>query len=139
MANNSSMNRLSLELRQSQTLVMTQQLQQSIKLLQLSSLELSDFLATEIEKNPLLSSSDGDEDFESGSEAGIPETSSPVSDEDEQAFDAPSSEDFLDTSEESWWGEDSGSRYGDAVDGRAIERDGEYYSPSDALEQRFSS
>jgi RNA polymerase sigma-54 factor len=43
-----------LELRQQQSLVMTQQLQQSIKLLQLSSLELQDFIAEEIEKNPLL-------------------------------------------------------------------------------------
>lgn len=41
--------------RQQQSLVMTQQLQQSIKLLQLSSLDLQDFIATEIEKNPLLS------------------------------------------------------------------------------------
>lgn len=43
-----------LELRQQQSLVMTQQLQQSIKLLQLSSLELREFLAEELEKNPLL-------------------------------------------------------------------------------------
>lgn len=44
----------SLQLRQSQSLVMTQQLQQSIKLLQLSSLELNEFVDQEIEKNPLL-------------------------------------------------------------------------------------
>ena len=43
-----------LELRQQQSLVMTQQLQQSIKLLQLSSIELREFLAEELEKNPLL-------------------------------------------------------------------------------------
>lgn len=43
-----------LELRQSQSLVMTQQLQQSIKLLQLSSIELAEFVAQELEKNPLL-------------------------------------------------------------------------------------
>lgn len=43
-----------LELRQQQSLVMTQQLQQSIKLLQLSSLELQEFIAEELEKNPLL-------------------------------------------------------------------------------------
>ena len=43
-----------LELRQSQSLVMTQQLQQSIKLLQLSSLELAEYIDQELEKNPLL-------------------------------------------------------------------------------------
>lgn len=43
-----------LELRQSQQLVMTPQLQQAIKLLQLSNLELADFVATELERNPLL-------------------------------------------------------------------------------------
>ena len=43
-----------LELRQSQQLVMTPQLQQAIRLLQLSNLELSDFVETELERNPLL-------------------------------------------------------------------------------------
>lgn len=43
-----------LQLRQSQSLIMTPQLQQAIKLLQLSNLELSEFLESEIEKNPLL-------------------------------------------------------------------------------------
>jgi RNA polymerase sigma-54 factor len=43
-----------LELRQSQQLVMTPQLQQAIKLLQLSNIELSAFVDTELERNPLL-------------------------------------------------------------------------------------
>ena len=43
-----------LELRQSQSLVMTPQLQQAIKLLQLSNLELNEFVDTELERNPLL-------------------------------------------------------------------------------------
>ena len=43
-----------LELRQSQALVMTPQLQQAIKMLQLSNLDLADFVAAEIEENPLL-------------------------------------------------------------------------------------
>ncbi len=43
-----------LELRQSQTLVMTPQLQQAIKLLQLSNLELVDYVDQELETNPLL-------------------------------------------------------------------------------------
>jgi hypothetical protein len=43
-----------LELRQSQALVMTPQLQQAIKMLQLSNLELTDFIDGEIQQNPLL-------------------------------------------------------------------------------------
>ncbi len=43
-----------LHLKQSQNLVMTQQLQQSIKLLQLSSQELQAFVEEELETNPLL-------------------------------------------------------------------------------------
>jgi len=43
-----------LEIRQGQGLVMTPQLQQAIKLLQLSNIELAEYCETEIEKNPLL-------------------------------------------------------------------------------------
>ncbi|WP_022724458.1 RNA polymerase factor sigma-54 [Rhodopseudomonas sp. B29] len=43
-----------LEFRQSQSLVMTPQLMQAIKLLQLSNLDLAAFVEDEIEKNPLL-------------------------------------------------------------------------------------
>ncbi len=43
-----------LELRQSQSLVMTPQLQQAIKLLQLSNIELSSYVEEQVEKNPLL-------------------------------------------------------------------------------------
>jgi RNA polymerase sigma-54 factor len=43
-----------LEVRQGQSLVMTPQLQQAIKLLQLSNMELSDYCDAELERNPLL-------------------------------------------------------------------------------------
>jgi len=43
-----------LELRQTQTLVMTPQLQQAIKMLQLSNLELTQYIDAEIQQNPLL-------------------------------------------------------------------------------------
>src|SRR5580700_6437660 len=43
-----------LDLRTAQTLIMTPQLQQAIKLLQMSNQELGEFVATEIEQNPLL-------------------------------------------------------------------------------------
>ncbi|MEG3163503.1 RNA polymerase factor sigma-54 [Sphingomonas sp. PB2P19] len=46
-----------LDLRQSQSLVMTPQLQQAIKLLALSNLEIEGFIAEEIERNPLLEAS----------------------------------------------------------------------------------
>ncbi|MBX3491594.1 MAG: RNA polymerase factor sigma-54 [Parvibaculum sp.] len=43
-----------LEMRQGQSLVMTPQLQQAIKLLQLSNLELAEYVDQELERNPLL-------------------------------------------------------------------------------------
>lgn len=46
-----------LDLRQTQSLVMTPQLQQAIKLLQLSNLEIEAFIAEEVERNPLLEAS----------------------------------------------------------------------------------
>jgi len=49
-----------LDLRQSQSLVMTPQLQQAIKLLQLSNIELSAFVEQELEQNPLLEREDSD-------------------------------------------------------------------------------
>src|SRR5207244_472144 len=47
------------DLRQSQSLVMTPQLQQAIKLLALSNLEIETFIAEELEKNPLLEAERG--------------------------------------------------------------------------------
>src|SRR3546814_11239047 len=51
-----------LDLRQTQSLVMTPQLQQAIRLLALSNLEIEGFIAEEIEKNPLLESGGNDDD-----------------------------------------------------------------------------
>jgi RNA polymerase sigma-54 factor len=48
-----------LDLRQSQSLVMTPQLQQAIRLLALSNLEIEGFIAEELERNPLLESAGG--------------------------------------------------------------------------------
>ncbi|HEY0269950.1 MAG TPA: RNA polymerase factor sigma-54 [Sphingomonas sp.] len=53
-----------LDLRQSQSLVMTPQLQQAIRLLALSNLEIEAFIAEELEKNPLI---------EAGADDGAPE------------------------------------------------------------------
>src|SRR5277367_5834992 len=47
-----------LDLRQSQTLVMTPQLRQAIKLLQFSNIEVAAFVEEELERNPLLERDD---------------------------------------------------------------------------------
>ena len=54
----------SLSIRHSQQLVLTPQLTQAIKLLQLSNLELEAFIAEEVSKNPLLESSSGEDEGE---------------------------------------------------------------------------
>ena len=52
----------SLSIRQAQSLVLTPQLQQAIKLLQLSNLELEAYIAEELAKNPLLEARGGDDE-----------------------------------------------------------------------------
>ena len=49
-----------LDQRQTQALVMTPQLQQAIKLLQMSNLELAEYVAAELERNPLLEREDAE-------------------------------------------------------------------------------
>lgn len=60
----------SLNLRQQQNLVMTPQMQQAVKLLQMSNLELQDYLEEEMVQNPLLEKlePEGDDKGEEGSE-----------------------------------------------------------------------
>ena len=64
-----------LELRQAQALVMTPQLQQAIKMLQLSNLELMQFIDTEIQQNPLLERRESPLGSASGTSASAPGTS----------------------------------------------------------------
>ena len=59
-----------LDLRQSQSLVMTPQLQQAIKLLQLSNIELSEFVEDELSQNPMLERDDGDDPARGDGETG---------------------------------------------------------------------
>jgi RNA polymerase sigma-54 factor len=59
-----------LDLRQSQSLVMTPQLQQAIKLLQLSNLELTAYVETQLEQNPFLERVEGDPENKTGDNAG---------------------------------------------------------------------
>src|SRR5665213_2201275 len=65
-----------LELRQGQGLVITPQLQQAIKLLQLSNIELEAFVEAELEKNPLLQRDERDQEPEEG---GAPHDSGDIS------------------------------------------------------------
>jgi RNA polymerase sigma-54 factor len=66
-----------MEFRQSQALVMTPQLLQAIKLLQLSSLDLAAYVETELERNPLLERAD-DEDGPAPAEATEPAQGDPA-------------------------------------------------------------
>ncbi len=77
-----------LDLRQSQSLVMTPQLQQAIKLLQMSNLELQDFVQTELETNPLLERAETDNDAPAMHETVPTEPEQP----EPAAFDAPLAE-----------------------------------------------
>jgi RNA polymerase sigma-54 factor len=76
-----------LDLRQTQSLVMTPQLQQAIKLLQFSSMELKDYVETQLEQNPLLEREDRVESLDSGHD-GEPEARSTPADQDPPTLDA---------------------------------------------------
>jgi RNA polymerase sigma-54 factor len=104
-----------LEFRQSQSLVMTPQLMQAIKLLQLSNLDLSAFVEEELERNPLLErANDGAEPPVAG-EAMEPSAQFSENDdsgghgEDAGEFSAGSSEGF-ESGQEEWMNRDLGSR-----------------------------
>ncbi len=92
-----------LELRQGQSLVMTQALQQSIKLLQCTSLELREFVEQELEKNPFLTADDAESEPQGADEAVAPsEDGAPA----EADFSEESS--FTSEMESGEWGDDSG-------------------------------
>src|SRR6266545_7182778 len=81
-----------LELRQSHSLVMTPQLQQAIKLLQLSNMELASFVEAELERNPLLERAEPDETAAvAGEPAGEP-AAAPLKEEAERQEASASSE-----------------------------------------------
>ena len=77
-----------LEMRQGQSLVMTPQLQQAIKLLQLSNVELAEYCEAELEKNPLLERDDTSAAVTGDAEGPVAETIG------ERADEALSREDF---------------------------------------------
>ena len=85
-----------LDLRQSQSLVMTPQLQQAIKLLALSNLEIESFVAEEIEKNPLLQggAEEGEVAAPPASETAEPATADQLVRDGDAAADAPLDVDY---------------------------------------------
>lgn len=134
-----------LDLRQSQSLVMTPQLQQAIKLLQMSNLELSAFVEQEIERNPLLEREDAEGGLESSEEVPDAESRDDPGDGENYSDDAPDVPDSaeqansetllesdsapLDTDYENVWETEVGSE--DPVPGAD---DGGYWSQSSGTE-----
>ncbi|MBB3442739.1 RNA polymerase factor sigma-54 [Rhizobium sp. BK379] len=100
-------------LRQNQSLVMTPQLMQSIQLLQMTHVELTQFIAQEVEKNPLLEipSSDGDGDAGERGEA----ADEPYSQQTEDAGDG-DYEARGETLSGDWYDNGSPSRLSDELD-----------------------
>lgn len=98
-----------LGLRQSQSLVITPQLQQAIKLLQMSNLELTKYVEQELEKNPLLETAENESGApEAGEDSG--DQDSPVADSrDLTTQDHPtrSDETPLDADVDNAWADDS--------------------------------
>ena len=92
-----------LDLRQSQSLVMTPQLQQAIKLLALSNLEVESFIAEELDRNPLLDSGTDegveaprdDADGWTDGEAADPETADRLISHGDAAADSPLDVDYV--------------------------------------------
>src|SRR3954462_15395396 len=78
-----------LELRQSHALVMTPQLMQAIKLLQLSNLDLVTYVENELERNPLLDrpEGEGDKDKRAGGHREGPAPEAAATDWPEQGLD----------------------------------------------------
>ena len=107
-----------LEFRQSQSLVMTPQLMQAIKLLQLSNLDLVQFVEDELERNPLLERAEQDgapERAESAPQEFSSDASSgDFSDGDEGGFTPAASDsersDNFEAGTEEWMASDLGSR-----------------------------
>ena len=97
-----------LEIRQSQTLVMTPQLQQAIKLLQLSNIELSAYVEQEMERNPLLerTETEGSAEAEANRDAGEEVRASEI---DQSAAEDSKAREALDTDYENVYSDNTAS------------------------------
>src|SRR6185437_10033153 len=114
-----------LELRQTHSLVMTPQLQQAIKLLQLSNMELASFVEAELERNPLLERVEPDETAAVAGEPASEPAATPSKEEGERQESAPQGEGA---------GAESESGPGDGDDGDWVNLDGAGASRSDDLD-----
>ena len=79
---------LELKLRMGMQLVMTPQLQMAIRLLQMSSLDLADYLQEELEKNPLLEREDDGSAAAAGETAATSNTETPAQAEEKKTPEA---------------------------------------------------
>lgn len=109
-----------LELRQSQSLVMTAQLQQSIKLLQFSAAELNAFVEEELERNPLLTREEGDAPEAA---AGEPEQTQPEGQNRAEALDSNYGDGWQHDAQDTPYYQDMGRTYQGAGGSRGFEDD----------------
>ena len=121
-----------LELRQSHSLVMTPQLQQAIKLLQLSNMELATFVEAELERNPLLERADTEEAGGAAPEAAAePLTASAKEEADGEATSATGESDAAEGDDGEGVDLDSGSSRSEDLDAEPqdVFPDAESFSP----------
>lgn len=132
-----------LDLRQSQTVVMTPQLQQAIKLLQLSNMELVSFVEQELEQNPLLERDDGTQTTESDTPIETPQSDPPDSLELQSADTLPERNDSpLDTDDDSYYDQSSESQWNDSTTAFSNWGPGgnsRFEDDSDSLENRLTA
>src|SRR5512143_4333704 len=95
----------SLQFRLSQHLTLTPQLQQSIRLLQLSTVELNQEMEAFIQSNPLLEREDAEWGEQGGGEPYAPRAEAPEPAPEPRETEAPAMEDF---EEGGWWAEGTG-------------------------------
>lgn len=112
-----------LDLRQSQNLVMTPQLQQAIKLLQLNNIELTEYVEEELAQNPLLEKDERDAEESGASDTPQSEAKDEVQEEFDQAWTG-NEQDF-----------DAGSKMADIGAGGNLK----FENAEDAFENRMSS
>src|SRR6185312_3042405 len=101
-----------LEFRQSQSLVMTPQLMQAIKLLQLSNLDLATFVDDELERNPLLERASEDGEAPDFTQSDNSERDSDAAFNDDGGSDGAdrTGTDSFEPGQEEWMNNDLGSR-----------------------------
>jgi len=120
-----------LEMRQTQSLVMTPQLQQAIKLLQLSNMELTAFVEGELERNPLLERAEGDGPADGAPDDRASESADTNSD---GAFEPSDADDWVDLES----GGDSGRTDDMDADPRDLFPDSEDFVPGAVMDSGWS-